>query len=84
MRSKKLVATVGAVALGLSILSLTSHKVSAAKVSTNRVLESKSVSGSWQNRITGPEYGGGGGGYSFLGNRDEYWRDPSLIYKGRH
>lgn len=66
MKSKKLVATVGAVALGLSILSLISHKVSAAKVSTNRVLESKSVSGSWQNTILGPEQGyiGSGGGYS--------------------
>ena len=63
---KKVITTIGVVAMGLSTLSFTAHSVSAAKVSTNRVLESKSVSGSWQNTILGPEQGyiGSGGGYS--------------------
>ena len=63
---KKVITTIGVVAMGLSTLSFTAHSVSAAKISTNRVLESKSVSGSWQNTILGPEQGyiGSGGGYS--------------------
>ena len=63
---KKVITTIGVVAMELSTLSFTAHSVSAAKVSTNRVLESKSVSGSWQNTILGPEQGyiGSGGGYS--------------------
>ena len=66
MKTKKVITTIGVVAMGLSTLSFTAHSVSAAKVSTNRVLESKSVSGSWQNTILGPEQGyiGSGGGYS--------------------
>ncbi|WP_282805341.1 hypothetical protein [Lactobacillus isalae] len=97
MKLKKVITTIGVVALGLSALSLTSHTASAAEVDTdtvtfnvknnasvklNSVLESKFFYNGRRNYFLNPDKGGTTYLWDTPGGT---YRDPRQLYsKGVH
>lgn len=92
MKTKKVITTIGVVSLGLSALSLTSHKASAAEVGTdtvsfavkrnapvnvNSVLESKLFPNGRRNYFLNPDKGGTTYLWDTPGGT---YRDPCQLY----